>query len=165
MSDYGAIMATLALLLVAASCLTSILGVVLCVHRLRSVKRFRARAGHIRGTVLESPVSVSSGGTMVGAVYVPTGGRIASCPVVAYPGLDGRMVTARVRYPASQIYVYGQPVDLLVAPDDPLDVRLDAADGSRGTGRWIFLSIALPPFLAVAFFLFALVTVGFFATT
>jgi 4-hydroxybenzoate polyprenyltransferase len=75
--------------------------------------------------------------------YIGGGVRIASRPVVAYPGPSGERLQAQVRFAASQIYVYNQPVDLLVDPRDPRDVRLVAADGVSGAKVMIFSSVLI----------------------
>ena len=103
----------------------------------------RARDARVPGTVVESPVSVSSGAMAVptasgGMTFVP-GGGISSRPVVTYYGPQGEVLTAKVRYGAAQVYVYGQPVELLVDPRNPAHVRLTAADG-RGKARLLLLA-------------------------
>lgn len=140
-----ALVASVLVLLVALSPLA--VGVWALVLFLR-VKEHRAAATRLQGTVVESPVSVSSGGTPVptgsgGMTFVPGGGRIASRPVVTYYGPRGEVLTAQVRYGAAQVYVYGQPVELLVDPRNPGDVRLAAADGRRRAGRLLLTSILL----------------------
>lgn len=112
------------------------------------VQGFRATAVRIQGTVVESPVSVSSGGVPVptgsgGMSFVPGGGRVGSRPVVTYYGPQGEVRTAQVRYPARQIYVYGQPVDLLVDRRNPGDVRLEAGDGRARAGRLLLVAATL----------------------
>ena len=112
------------------------------------VQAHRAAAANIQGTVVESPVTVSSGGVPVptgsgGMSFVPGGGRVGSRPVVTYYGPRGEVRTAQVRYPARQVYVYGQPVDLLVDPRNPDDVRLAAADGRARAGRLLLVSMML----------------------
>ncbi|MDR0359431.1 MAG: DUF3592 domain-containing protein [bacterium] len=113
---------------------------------LLQVQGHRARDARVPGTVVESPVSVSSGGVAVptgsgGMTFVPGGGRLSSRPVVTYYGPQGEVLTAKVRYGAAQVYVYGQPVELLVDPRNPAHVRLTAADGRGKAGRLLLASI------------------------
>lgn len=136
MSVVGTIVTLGVALLLLALALSPLLGIGLAIILWLRARGFRAIAARVRGTVLESPVSSADEGAIVpngagGVTYIPGRTRLLSRPVVSYPGPAGEALTRQVRFSAPQIYVYGQPVDLLVDPRDPRDVRLVAADGAR----------------------------------
>jgi hypothetical protein len=124
-------------------CLPLLAGTVGVVGLVRS-RRFRARAARIMGTVVQSPVEVSESYVAVpsGGV-VPMGARFAARPVVAYAGPNGEQLAEQVRYPAREIFVYGQPVALLVDPMRPRDVRLVTSTGGAQAWRWILVSVVV----------------------
>ena len=112
------------------------------------VQAFRSAAVRVPGTVVESQLSVSSSAVPVptgagGMTVVSGGARVTSRPVVTYYGPAGEVRTARVRFGAAQVYVYGQPVELLVDPRNPDHVRLAAADGRRRAARVLLSAIPL----------------------
>ena len=137
------------LLLAVSPLVVAVCGLVVFIR----VQAFRAAAVRVPGTVVESQLSVSSsavpvptgggGMTVVSGGGVSGGGRVASRPVVTYYGPGGEVRTARVRFGASQVYVYGQPVELLVDPRNPEDVRLAAADGRAKAGRVLLTALPL----------------------
>jgi hypothetical protein len=138
-------------------------GIVVALVLQSKVRRFRAGAARVRGTVLESSIAASRGGSAVpngagGVSYIPSGVRIESRPVVSYPGPANETLTAQVRFGAPQIYVYGQPVDLLVDPADPRDVRLVAGDGSAIARRFLTMSITVAAVIAI--FIATIVVLG-----
>jgi hypothetical protein len=147
------------LLLALSPLIVAVCGLVVFIR----VQAFRAAAARVPGTVVESHVSVSSSAVPVptgagGMTVVSAGGRVASRPVVTYYGPGGEVRTARVRFGALQVYVYGQPVDLLVDPRNPEDVRLAAADGRGKAGRVLLTALPLALLVwvgpAVLFFVF-----------
>lgn len=167
MNTVVAVVAVVFALIVLALLVAPPVGIVVGIVLRSKVRRFRAAAARVQGTVLESPISASGGGAAVpngmgGVSYVSSSVRIGSRPVVSYPGPGNETLTAQVRFPAPQVYVYGQPVDLLVDPADPRDVRLAAADGSAVARRFLTTSIVIAALIGI--FVVAIVALGVILT-
>lgn len=93
------------------------IGIIYSQRRIAWNKGFLARAVRVQGAVVDTPMGFTGGAEGVG-------GRLVTAPIVSYPGPNGDRLQARVKVATGSMYTYGQPVDVLVDPQNPSQIVL-----------------------------------------